>query len=231
MPVPRTGAVTAVDAFVSRARSLAPVADGRAKRGRLLFCMDATASREPTWDRAAAIQGEMFVAAEALGGLDVRLAFWRGFQDFKVSKWTADGRELARLMSGVDCLAGHTQIGRALAYAAEQAAPSGLRAMVLVGDAFEEPLDAVGHVAGQLGMLGLPVFAFQEGEDPDATRAFAQIARLSGGRHCRFESGSADELKRLLGAVAAFAAGGQDALTAYARLHRGAALRLTDARA
>ena len=65
-------------------------------RGRLLFAMDATASREPTWDHACSIQGEMFVAADTLGGLDVRLGFYRGFDEFKVSRWTSDGRELAR---------------------------------------------------------------------------------------------------------------------------------------
>ena len=82
--------------------------------------MDATASREPTWDHACAIQGEMFVATDSLGGLDVRLAFYRGFEEFKISRWTSDGRELARLISSVRCLAGRTQIARLLRYAADQ---------------------------------------------------------------------------------------------------------------
>src|SRR5436189_297054 len=99
-----------VDAFVEEVGRLPARTSGT--RGRLLFAMDATASREPTWDHACGIQGEMFVAAEALGGLDVRLAFYRGFDEFKVSRWTSDGRELARLMSAVRCLAGRTQIGR-----------------------------------------------------------------------------------------------------------------------
>jgi len=62
----------------------------------------------------------LFVAAEGLGGLDVRLAFYRGFDEFKVSRWTSDGRELARLMGSIRCLAGRTQIGRMLRYASEQ---------------------------------------------------------------------------------------------------------------
>src|SRR3546814_9870581 len=48
-------------------RSPAPQRDG-GRRGRLIFAMDATASREPTWDRACRLQGEMFKETAALGG-------------------------------------------------------------------------------------------------------------------------------------------------------------------
>ena len=229
IPARRDGA-DAVATFLDKARSL-PVTSGDERgRGRLLFCMDATASREPTWDRAARIQGEMFVAADALGGLDVRLAFYRGFDDFKASKWTSDGVELARLMARVACLAGNTQIGRVFAFAAEETRRRKLDALVFVGDCFEEQLDSVGALAGQLGLLGVPAFLFQEGNDALATRAFAQFATLTNGRHCRFDASSPDELRRLLGAVAAYAAGGERAMADYVELHRVTALRLTDAR-
>src|SRR5204863_9616803 len=109
---------TSADAFVQEVSRLPARPSGT--RGRLLFAMDATASREPTWDHACSIQGEMFVAAGALGGLDVRLAFYRGFDEFKVSRWTSEGRELARLMGAVRCLAGRTQIGRLVRYGGEQ---------------------------------------------------------------------------------------------------------------
>jgi hypothetical protein len=196
-------------------------------RGRLLFAMDATASREPTWDHACTIQGEMFVAADALGGLDVRLGFYRGFDEFKVSRWTSDGRELARLMSAVRCLAGRTQIARVLRYAAEQRRESRIDAVVFVGDCCEEDVDQVGHEAGQLGLLGLPVFVFQEGEDRTASRLFPQIARLTRGAYSKFDRNSPDQLRRLLGAVAAYAAGGRDALLKYSRDKGGAAALLT----
>jgi len=229
MPVQRDS-TSAVETFLDEARSVPAVAGAAGGRGRLLFCMDATASREPTWDRAARIQGEMFVAAEALGGLDVRLAFYRGFNDFKASKWTSDGVELARLMSRVECLAGNTQIGRVFGFAAEETRRRKLDALVFVGDCFEEDLDAVGAVAGQLGLLGVPAFLFQEGHNAIATRAFAQFARLTNGRHCRFDASSPEELRRLLGAVAAYAAGGERAMADYVKLHRVDALRLTSAR-
>lgn len=225
--VPSTAGANPVDAFVKQVDSL-PANRAPGSRGRLLFAMDATASREPTWDHACAIQGEMFVAADALGGLDVRLGFYRGFDEFKVSRWTSDGRELARLMSAVRCLAGRTQIGKMLRYAGEQRRESRIDAVVFVGDCCEEDFDAVGHEAGQLGLLGLPVFVFQEGEDRTASRLFPQIAKLTRGAYCKFDRSSPDELKRLLGAVAAYAAGGRSALLKYGRDQGGAAALLTN---
>jgi hypothetical protein len=216
---------TTADAFVEQVGRLPARPAGT--RGRLLFAMDATASREPTWDHACSIQGEMFVAADTLGGLDVRLGFYRGFDEFKVSRWTSDGRELARLMGAVRCLAGRTQIGRLLRYAGEQRRESRIDALVFVGDCCEEDVDQVGHEAGQLGLLGLPVFVFQEGNDRNASRLFPQIARLTRGAHCKFDRNSPDELRKLLGAVAAYAAGGRDALVKYGRENGGAAARLT----
>ncbi len=216
-----------IDSFVREVGRL-PARSAPGGRGRLLFAMDATASREPTWDHACSIQGEMFVAADALGGLDVRLAFYRGFDEFKVSKWTSDGHELARLMSAVRCLAGGTQIARLLRYAGEQSRESRLDAVVFVGDCCEEDVDAVGHEAGQLGLLGLPVFVFQEGDDRTASRLFPQIAKLTRGAYCRFDRTSPDQLRRLLGAVAAYAAGGRAALLKYGRDRGGAAALLTN---
>ncbi len=218
---------SAVDAFVREVERLPSTRTGKA-RGRLLFAMDATASREPTWDHACSLQGEMFVAADALGGLDVRLAFYRGFEEFKVSRWTSDGRELARLMSSVRCLAGRTQIARLLRYAGEQRRESRLDAVVFVGDSCEEDVDAVGHEAGQLGLLGLPIFVFQEGNDKTASRLFPQIAKLTRGAHCKFDRSSPEQLQRLLGAVAAYAAGGRQAALDYGKKQGGAAALLTN---
>lgn len=224
---PAKGAASsAVDAFTREVARLPPRAAGGG-RGRLLFAMDATASREPTWDVASTQQGEMFVAAGEIGGLDVRLAFYRGFDEFKVSRWTQNGHELARLMGAVRCLAGRTQIARLLRYAAEQRRESRIDAVVFVGDCCEEDVDEVGHEAGQLGLIGLPVFVFQEGEDRVASRLFPQIARLTRGAYCKFDRSSPEQLKRLLGAVAAYAAGGRSALLKYGKEQGGVAALLT----
>jgi len=83
-----------------------------------------------------------------------------------------------------------------------------VRALVFIGDAMEEELDELAGLAGELGILGVRAFLFQEGEDARAERAFREIARLTGGAWCRFDRNAPSELRDLLGAVAAYAAGG-----------------------
>ena len=81
----------------------------------------------------------------------------------------------------------------------------------------EESVDELCRLAGELGILGVPTFIFQEGDEPIAMRAFKQIARLTGGAHCSFDSSSADQLRDLLSAVAVFAAGGRKALENFSK--------------
>ncbi len=200
-----------VDRFLERLQKT-PRPTGRGRRGRLLFAMDATASREPSWDRAVRVQGEMFLAAEALGGLDVQLVFFRGFDECKASRWVREPRALVDLMTKVMCRAGQTQIERVLNHAIRACADAPLDALVYVGDACEEDVDRLGHLAGQLGVRGVRAFVFQEGHEPIAGRAFRHVAELTGGAHCQLSSTSADELRELLRAVAAYAAGGVTAL-------------------
>lgn len=210
-----------VEAFLARAAAVS----GGPGSGRLLFALDATASREPTWIEACRLQHAMFDAVAGIGGLSVRLAFYRGHDELKVSRWLDDAAALRDAMSRVDCVGGFTQIARLLRHAADAHRVQPIQAMVFVGDACEEPVDAVSHAAGQLGLLGLPVFVFHEGDDPQAGRAFRQIARLSRGAYSPFDLGSADLLRRLLGAVAVYASGGRRALNDYAA-RQGEAVRL-----
>jgi hypothetical protein len=207
----------AVDAFLAKVRETprqepVPASARRGRRGRLIFSMDATMSRQPTWDRAQHLQAEMFHAAAGLGGLDVQLVFYRGHGECRASRWVDDPRRLASLMSRVECRGGYTQIGRVFRHVLKQTATAPVDAVVHVGDAFEEDVDAVAHLAGEIALQGIPIFMFQEGHDPVATRAFAEFARLSGGAHCRFDEGAAATLRGLLAGVAVFAAGGMEAL-------------------
>jgi hypothetical protein len=91
----------------------------------------------------------------------------------------------------------------------------------------EEDVDELCHLAGQLGVLGVPVFMFHEGGDPVANHAFRQIAKLSGGAYCTFDSSSAQQLRELLSAVAVFAAGGRRALADYGKRTGGAVRQIT----
>ena len=185
------------------------------KSGRLLFAMDATASRKPTWDMAAQIQNEMFRETTALGGLDVQLVYYKGFLELYKSKWQSSASGLGQLMSRVNCAAGTTQITRVLSHALKETAKNKIHAIVFVGDALEENLDELAHQAGLLGVQGVPVFMFHEGINPMVQSGFQQIAKLSGGAYCRFDTGSAGQLKDLLSAVAVYAAGGKRALIDY----------------
>jgi len=193
-----------------------------------MFAIDATASRQPTWDRAAQLQGEMFKAASSLGGLEIQLAFFRGFGEFKVAPWTPDTSHLLRLMTSVHCGAGETQINKVLSHAVNEAKRNPFHALVYVGDCFEEDVDRAGKLAGELGLLGVPAFMFQEGIDARANFAFKEIARLSGGAYCPFDGASAATLRRLLEAVAVYAAGGRAALEDHAGRAGGDVLQIVD---
>lgn len=199
--------------FLDRLKA-APVQAG-AGRGRLIFALDATASREPTWDRACHIQGEMFEATAALGGLEIQLVFYRGFAECKASRWMTSAAELHRVMSRVHCIGGETQIERVLSHAIRETGRRRVNALVFVGDAMEEKVDRLCRLAGELGLLGVPVFLFHEGRDPVAAAAFKQIANLTRGAYLAFDLASAHRLKELLAAVAVYAAGGYRALAAY----------------
>ena len=90
----------------------------------------------------------------------------------------------------------------------------------------EEDVDKLGNLAGELGILGVPVVMFQEGDDRVASFAFKQIAKWTGGACCRFDASSAHVLKELLGAVAVYAAGGRMALEDLGSKRGGEVLKL-----
>jgi len=201
-----------IDAFLRQARHLAPPADSA--RGRLIFALDATMSRQPTWDMACALQGEMFSAAATAGNLSVQLVYFRGLRESRASRWVDNAEDLRALMEKIDCRGGLTQITRVLSHAKREADKHPLAAFVYVGDSMEENIDEVLALAGELGLSGVKAFVFHDGRDPAAKSAFRQIARLTGGAYLPFDKNSAAELKALLFAVAAYAAGGRKALEA-----------------
>jgi hypothetical protein len=221
LPEAKPSASEDIATFVAKARAMSPHAAGA--KGRLVFALDATMSRQPTWDMACALQADMFREAASLGRLDIRLVYYRGLNECRASGWISDSAELAKLMSRIDCRGGNTQIGKVLSEARREAVASAVRAVVFVGDAMEEPIDALCAKAGELGLLKVPVFMFQEGNDAVAEQAFREIARLTGGAWCRFDPGAAAQLRELLRAAAAYAAGGREALRLMSKAGSGAA--------
>ena len=221
LPEAKTSTSDDIAAFVAKARAMTPHAEGG--RGRLVFALDATMSRQPTWDMACALQADMFREAASLGSLDIRLVYYRGLNECRASAWISDSAQLAKLMSKIDCRGGNTQIGKVLSEARREATASGVRAVVFVGDATEENVDDLCVKAGELGLLKVPVFMFQEGHDETVEQAFREIARLTGGAWCKFDPGAAAQLRELLRAAAAYAAGGREALKRLSARESGAA--------
>jgi hypothetical protein len=201
-----------IDAFLAEVKKL--VSTSSSPRGRLIFALDATASRQPTWDTACQLQAEMFRETAAVGGLDMQLVYYRGLGECRASRWISNPEQLAKTMSQIACSAGHTQLEKILAHAKKETKLLRVSALVFVGDAMEENSDTLIHEADELGRLGVPAFMFQEGRDPEVEQTFRDIARLTHGAYCRFDPGAARQLAELLRAVAVYAAGGVAALAA-----------------
>jgi len=191
--------------------------------GRLIFALDATASRQPTWDTACQLQADMFREAAAIGGLSVQLVYYRGMSECRHSRWISQAEHLAGLMERIDCRMGHTQISKILAHARRETEILKVQALVFVGDATEENPDTLCHAASELGRLGVRAFLFQEGGDREVERVFCEIARLTNGAYCRFDEGAGDQLRDLLRAVAAYVVGG---VAALADQHSAGAVKL-----
>lgn len=220
-----TSSRSEIDAFLTKVKSLGPTA-GTGLRGRLIFALDATMSRQPLWDTACKLQADMFREAASVGGLDVQLVYYRGLAECRASSWVSQTERLAELMTRIDCRGGHTQIGRVLEHARSETERKKVQALVFVGDAMEEKLDDLCQIAGELGLLGMPAFMFQEGYDAIAEQAFREVARLTKGAYCRFDPGAAHQLGELLRAVAAYAAGGMRALADLSARQDAGAIKL-----
>ena len=207
---PTVSASTEVDAFLTKMQSL--TAKTTTVGGRLIFALDATASRQPTWDTACQLQADMFREVATIGGLSVQLVYYRGLSECRSSRWVTQPGHLAGLMERIMCRSGETQIGKVLAHARRETELLKVQALVFVGDAMEENPDALVHDAAALGRAGVPAFMFQEGNDRAVEQVFRDIARLTRGAYCRFDPGAARQLAKLLRAVAVYAAGGMVAL-------------------
>jgi hypothetical protein len=193
---------------------------GLANSGRLIFALDATASRQATWNAARELTAGMIAEASSVGRLSLQLVYFKGGMGGAAgrcvaSAWTDDPGKLSAWMNRVTCETGFTQITRVLRHAQSEALIAPVGALVYVGDMCEpvnDDLDKLSGAALALGKLKTPVFAFQEGQDPEAEKAFREIARLSGGAYGRFDSGGAKQLSELLRGAATFAVGGLTAL-------------------
>lgn len=197
-----------IAAFLDAARAITPVEGA----GRLVLALDATMSRQPTWDLACSLQARMFQAVAKAGGLAVQLVYFRGFGECKASKFVGNAASLTDLMVKIDCRGGRTQISKVFSHALKENARGRVSAVIFIGDAVEENVDELADKAGQLGLNGVPLFLFQEGHDGQVERAYREFARLSRGAWFRFDRKAPDVLAQLLSSIAVYATGGLKAL-------------------
>jgi hypothetical protein len=169
----------------------------------MIFAMDATGSREPAWEMASKLHREM---GTALGGLTLQLVFFGGTQ-CKASKWVVGGQRLAELMAKVRCVTGCTQIARVLQHVLTESREHTIRALVYVGDCCEEDGEELFALAEQLKRRKIPIFVFHEGTDSVAEPIFRRLAQITDGIYASFDTGSAEQLRKLLEGAADYAAG------------------------
>lgn len=202
-----------INAFLSQVRAITPAVGS----GRIILALDATMSRQPTWDLACRLQAQMFDAVARAGDLKVQLVYFRGIDECRASRFVGDGSTLKNLMTKIVCRGGPTQIGKVFTQALRETEREKVNAVVFIGDSMEEGIDLLAKKAGELGVRGVPIFLFQEGREPGVEIAFREFARLSKGAWFRFDANAADTLAKLLSAIAVFATGGVKALEARGR--------------
>lgn len=188
-------------------------------RPRLLFAMDATASREGAWNVAKEITGTMFEAVP--GALDVALAWHSGGRLQQVTPFSPDTRSFLEKVHAVRCVAGGTALKEILARATSTVR---LKALIYIGDCFEENASEALELAKQLKLRGVRCFLFHDrssmvqGYDVDtASKVFGEIARITGGALLPFDESAPELVKQLLEAIAYYAAQGMKALQAKSK--------------
>lgn len=207
-----TLATTKLDAFMQKA---AITID--ASKPKLIFALDATASRSGTWRTAKALQKEMFAAAGA--SLAISIMYFRG-TECQASDYMTRAEDTIALMDQINCIGGNTQFGAVLDHIiAEQAANKRIAAFVYISDTANEErenaiMSRINVLAGMTPKC--PGFIFHERErlweDAESIRLFQLYAKTSGGAYAPFDENAVETLKQLLSGVAAYASGGMSAL-------------------
>jgi hypothetical protein len=187
--------------------------------GRLIFGLDLTSSREASLRHARIATAAMFDTIQAIGAVAVKLVYYRG-NECRASEWHDDAAVVGRAMLRLSCEAGYTQIARLLRLALKEREK--LSGVVFVGDHCEDDHDELLGLARTLGQCSTPLFMFHECTDNDerslqAKPLFRRMAEVSGGVYVEFKPDSGAVLREVLSSVAAFAAGGADAVKQVGR--------------
>ena len=157
----------------------------REERARLVFAVDATASRSAAWEAAKQLTDILFEAIP--GKLDVALAVHGGGRVHTFTAFTADAGRLRDMAMGIRCRSGDTRLIDILARAVREKP----KVVVYIGDCFEESQREAVSVAEQLKAQGTRVIFLRDGNDRTAARVFPKLAALTGGAVLRVVSAKA----------------------------------------
>jgi hypothetical protein len=214
----RTMAIKAVAATASAPATLRsalghaepPAETGTPARPRLVFAVDATASREPAWEAARQVTDALVKALP--GELDVALAVHGGSRVHTFTAFTDDANTLRDRAAGVTCEAGLTRLLPILSASLKQPA---MRVVIYIGDVFEESVTQGRRIADALGAQGTKLIVLHDTADPAARRyaeVFWDLAKRTGGCVLPFEASASGRLRDLLSALAVYAVGGEKLL-------------------
>jgi hypothetical protein len=179
-------------------------------RPRLIFGVDATASREPAWAAARTVTDALVKALP--GELDVALAVHGGSMLHTFTEFTANPNTLRDRAAGIACISGMTRLLPILSRALSNA---GVRVVVYIGDVFEESPGRGRKLADAMGLKGIKLIVLHDTADWNARRdaeVFLDLARRTGGCVVPFDANAAARLRELLAAVAVYAVGGAEML-------------------
>jgi hypothetical protein len=214
----RTMATTAATAAASVPATLRsalshaepPGETGTPIRPRLVFAVDATASREPAWAAARQVTDALFKALP--GALDVALAVHGGSRVHTFTPFTNDANTLRDRAAGVTCHAGSTRLLPILAACLRQ---QGVRVVVYIGDVFEESVPRGRQLTDAMNAHGAKLIVLHDMADPVARRdaeVFWDLAKRTGGCVLPFDASAPGRLRDRWSAVAVYAVGGEKLL-------------------
>jgi len=183
--------------------------------------------RSPGWDRAKALQRQMFDAAVG-SGLEMKFAFYgpddaAGVRRCRITtRWINDPDDMAGLMDRAECNCGcYVYIRDALGQAVKENEDRPMHAVIFVGDAFHDDPDGLDEAvisANRLRRAGTRLFLLQQGDDPITARRLQYLAKVSGGAYFRFDPRTQEQqFSEICEAISAYATGGEEAVKATGR--------------
>jgi hypothetical protein len=203
-----TSAAAALPAAFAHAEP--PAESAPPTRPRLVFAVDATASREPAWAAARQVTDALVKALP--GELDVALAVHGGTRVHTFTAFTSDAATLRDRAAGVVCQAGMTRMLPILSASLKQ---QSVRVVIYIGDVFEESLPHGRNLADSMGARGTKLIVLHDTAEPSGRRdaeVFWDLAKRTGGCVLPFDANASGRLRDLLSAVAVYAVGGEKLL-------------------